>query len=335
MGSTDNSGPSDRLQEVAILAAILQDPTRLHDVGNLDAKDFADSQLGFALFTAQMIQSEGRRLSPTSLRIEMGLNSETFDSDVIGALQAHRAGGDLDIAALAAGIRANAQRRKLLRISERLNEMAWGHSNETPRMAATEAMGELDEVMAAERIQDKTYYTMTEASDEFIHDLQHGSENNWLSTGFKKIDDIAGGLPLGEMTLVAGRPSMGKSAFAVALAMSVASRGRGVLFFSQEMTVKNVMARAASRALWKPGEGTAYSNIRHDRVKTEDLEAIVRATLDRVAPLPLDIEVMRGHTAASIAGITRRAAQSFAKRGTSLAAVFVDHLGLMQASSRY
>ena len=66
-----------------------------------------------------------------------------------------------------------------------------------------------------------------------------------ISTGFKGIDDITGGLKSGEFVIVAARPSMGKTAFALNIAQS-ASRTSSVIIFSLEMETESLLNRMIS-----------------------------------------------------------------------------------------
>lgn len=66
-----------------------------------------------------------------------------------------------------------------------------------------------------------------------------------ISTGFKGIDEITGGLKPGEFVIVAARPSMGKTAFALNIAQS-ASRSSSVIIFSLEMETESLLNRMIS-----------------------------------------------------------------------------------------
>jgi replicative DNA helicase len=55
-----------------------------------------------------------------------------------------------------------------------------------------------------------------------------------FSTGFRSLDRIASGFPPGSLTILAARPSMGKTAFAIDLALRVAQAGHPVAIFSLE-----------------------------------------------------------------------------------------------------
>lgn len=67
-----------------------------------------------------------------------------------------------------------------------------------------------------------------------------------LPTPWAKFNGLTGGLADGELVVIAGRPGMGKSAFAVNVATSAALRERQVLFFNLEMTDVSIYNRAVA-----------------------------------------------------------------------------------------
>jgi len=75
-----------------------------------------------------------------------------------------------------------------------------------------------------------------------------------LSTGFESIDKLLNGLRNGTLTVIAGRPSMGKSTLAMNFANNI-SKNKSVLFYSLEMTQVQLMMKIVSSEtdipLWK------------------------------------------------------------------------------------
>lgn len=67
-----------------------------------------------------------------------------------------------------------------------------------------------------------------------------------ISTGFRAIDDITGGLEGGKLYIVAGRPGMGKTVFAMNIANHIAMKNH-VQVFSLEMTVEELYMRSLSQ----------------------------------------------------------------------------------------
>lgn len=68
-------------------------------------------------------------------------------------------------------------------------------------------------------------------------------EPRYIPTGFLDLDRQIGGLEPGTHTIIAGRPSMGKSALALSIASNVAAKGRRPLVFSLEQTRERALAR--------------------------------------------------------------------------------------------
>jgi replicative DNA helicase len=68
-----------------------------------------------------------------------------------------------------------------------------------------------------------------------------------IPTGFKNIDDIIQGVSPGDLCIVAGRPSMGKSALALDIITNMAQRGLSIVFFTLEMPHRGIIERAFVR----------------------------------------------------------------------------------------
>lgn len=65
------------------------------------------------------------------------------------------------------------------------------------------------------------------------------------STGLRDLDRLTGGLERGELVILAARPSLGKSAMALQIARNVAEKHGTVIFFSMEMSKKQLIMRLA------------------------------------------------------------------------------------------
>ena len=71
-------------------------------------------------------------------------------------------------------------------------------------------------------------------------------EHIQVRTGFDELDDLTGGLYRGELAVLSGRPSMGKTAVALHMALQAARTGRNTLYFSIEMSEEEVTERILS-----------------------------------------------------------------------------------------
>jgi replicative DNA helicase len=76
-----------------------------------------------------------------------------------------------------------------------------------------------------------------------VYEMLENSTRRGLPTGFYELDDMLNGLQGGEMIIVAARPSMGKTAFAMNLVEAIASAGHAVAVFSLEMSKQQLAQR--------------------------------------------------------------------------------------------
>lgn len=136
-----------------------------------------------------------------------------------------------------------------------------------------------------------------------------------LTTGYPVLDRKTHGLKRGELTLLAGRPSMGKSALAFQIARRQAATGLRVGIFSMEMTCEAVFERIA----------LAEINLDKFKVQSQDL-AHLRLTLDALAELPI---VICDESLLTVGQIGREAREMERTLG-GLDSVIVDHIGYVQ-----
>lgn len=111
-----------------------------------------------------------------------------------------------------------------------------------------EAMAQLDELVM--RVTARRQGSVVHRFDDILAsrmeeyaERQNGVQTGTL-TGFRDVDEITGGLKVGELTVVAGRPGMGKSAYAMNIAEYVAQKMHlPVVVFSLEMSKENLVDR--------------------------------------------------------------------------------------------
>jgi replicative DNA helicase len=153
--------------------------------------------------------------------------------------------------------------------------------------------------------------------------MQHQHAYNGLETGFYNLDELTGGLHKSELTILAARPSMGKTALALNMVDHIAIDERGpakpVLFVSLEMSAIEL----ADRLLCSRAEVNSR-RLRTGCVSREESTKLVAAAADMSrAPLFIDDSPSRNMT--EIAGNARRL-----KRRENLALVVIDYLQLIE-----
>ncbi len=170
--------------------------------------------------------------------------------------------------------------------------------------------------------------TMAEAA------YQRSGRTTGISTGFKELDKLLGGLHKSDLVVLAGRPSMGKTAIATNLAFRaardyrphhhtdgriLAEEGARVGFFSLEMSSEQLATRILSEA-----SGVSSSKIRKGDVKQEDFQHFVDASSE-LAAMPFYID---DTPALSIAALRTRARRLKRQHGLDL--IVIDYLQLIR-----
>ena len=148
-----------------------------------------------------------------------------------------------------------------------------------------------------------------------------------VPTGLKNLDDRLGGLHQSDLIIIAGRPSMGKTALATNIAFNAAKKLQDqkkesvIAFFSLEMSSEQL----STRILAEQSRITSH-NIRRGKISDEEFEKFIE-TSKTISELPLYIDET---PAISIAALSNRARRI--KRLYGLEMIVVDYIQLMRAS---
>lgn len=148
-----------------------------------------------------------------------------------------------------------------------------------------------------------------------------------IPTGLKDLDKLLAGLQRSDLVVVAARPSMGKTALMLNMALNIATDNKNgaVLYFSLEMSkeqlVDRLLAAEAGVDAWKLRTG--------DGLNDKDFERL-SAAMGELAEAPIFIDDTSGITVSDLRTKARRLHHRH-----PLAAIFVDYLQLMSGGSRF
>lgn len=162
--------------------------------------------------------------------------------------------------------------------------------------------------------------------------LEHKGGLTGIPTGFTDLDKLTSGLQPSDFIILAARPSMGKTAFALNLVQNIALRAAGkmrkdspccVAFFSLEMSKEQLV----SRMLCSEG-GIDSQRLRIGELNEEDWDRFWK-TCDKLSNAKIFIDDTAGITAMEMRSRARRLK---AEQGLDL--IVVDYLQLMQGSGK-
>jgi len=312
--------------EVSVLGALIIDPDAIDDVRTeLDERDFyRDGHR--AIFTALgELRDGGSATDPVSLVERL---------KACGDLQ--RAGGVEYVSTLidavpssasamyhARIVRDHATRRRLIVACQETQRRAI-EAADTDELFA-EAEGMLLEATARRR--GRSPRPIANAVTEAIASVERASESpdgiTGVRTGIPKLDWLTTGLDRGGLTVLAGRPSMGKSALGWQFAEYAAGRRSGVFLASYEMADAQLGKRALSRL-----SGVDSSQLRRGRLSAEEWRAIGDAAT-RLSQLPIAVCDHPPHTVEGLRSMTARHV-----RTTPTELVVVDYIQQMSGKGQ-
>lgn len=159
---------------------------------------------------------------------------------------------------------------------------------------------------------------------ETLYARGNSSEVTGTATGFDDLDRMTSGLQPGDLVIVAGRPSMGKTAFSINIAENVALDSKlPVAIFSMEMGG----AQLAMRMLGSVGNLNQH-DLRTGRLQDDDWGRLTNA-LGRLNDAPIHID----ESAALSALEVRARARRLHRQNNGLGLIVIDYLQLMSGSA--
>ena len=144
-----------------------------------------------------------------------------------------------------------------------------------------------------------------------------------LATDFYELDRMTSGLQKGELVIVAARPSMGKTAFAINMAQNAAvNHGAVVAVFSLEMSKESLLRRMLASQAW-----VDQRKLQTGFIAREDQEKLQRALNDLIESR-MFIDDTAGISLAEMRAKARRLRQ----KAGQIDLIVVDYLQLMSAT---
>ncbi|MBN2695267.1 replicative DNA helicase [bacterium] len=167
------------------------------------------------------------------------------------------------------------------------------------------------------------------ALKSFVENLKLLSKNTssitGVPTGFKKLDEFTGGFQRSDLIILAARPSMGKTAFALNLATNAAKKGKKVAVFSLEMPVNQLINRVvASEA------SVNSSKLRMGNITPEEWNK-VSTTIGNLVQHHFFIDETAGISTSELASKAR----SLATKNNGIDMILIDYLQLMTTPINY
>jgi replicative DNA helicase len=218
-------------------------------------------------------------------------------------------------------VRENYTLRSLINVGGQITEMAY--RRERPPMELMDRAEQMVFDISQTRVVGEfspISDLITENYTELERTASAGHHTTGCQTGFRTLDDLVGNFQPSNLVILAARPSMGKTAFALNIARNVAvDQSKGVAIFSLEMSkleiVNRIMCSEARVDMWRVRRGVIEAN--------EWSRLAAGCTFLNTAPIFID------DTASLTLMEMRAKARRLKARHKNLGLIIVDYLQLM------
>lgn len=230
----------------------------------------------------------------------------------------------------AAVVREKSIMRKVIQISQEMADSAYNPSGKSSKEVLDDAENKVFKIAEADSLGKQGFIHVSPLLAKVIErvDQLYSQDNQkditGLPTGFIDLDKQTSGLQPGELIIIAARPSMGKTAFAVNIAENVAlDTGLPVAIFSMEMGGEQL----AMRMIGSVGR-INQQDLRCGKMRDEDWNKITVA-LGKLHAAPIFIDETPGLNVMDI----RTRARRIYRENAGLGLIVIDYLQLMGSPS--
>ncbi|MCX7197330.1 MAG: replicative DNA helicase [Proteobacteria bacterium] len=227
-------------------------------------------------------------------------------------------------------VRERSLMRELARVGTEIAESAYAPSGRAAKVLLDEAEAKVLAIAEAGKRTSQGFLDLTSLVAQVVEriDLLHArgdsSDVTGVATGFADLDRDTSGMQAGDLIIVAGRPSMGKTALALNMAEHVALTEKlPVVIFSMEMSGTQLVMRLIGSS-----GRIDQQRLRSGRLEDSDWPRLTSA-IGALTQAPILIDETGALTALELRSRARRAARSF---GGRLGLIVIDYLQLMSSS---
>lgn len=158
--------------------------------------------------------------------------------------------------------------------------------------------------------------------DDFVEELYSDEPKAQIKTGFPLMDYKIGGLEPTQLVVIAARPSVGKTAFALNMLLNIANQGYKTSFFSLETTGVSILKRMLATKT-----GIELTRIKEMKDLTPDEITKLTSVASQILKLNVDINTQSNVT-------TQEVRKQALKSKDEQQVIFIDYLQLMQTDSK-
>jgi len=312
--------PNNINAEQEILATILAENKRITEaIEALEPADFYTTAHRIIFESMTRLFMDNKKIDIVSLSYELGQEKLKEAGGITYLSEILNSGfGSTDIRTYYRIVKDKSRRRNLIRAANEIAKKSYDDKYDIDELADDIQNVLIDNASKKSFISDLDL--MTRTLEEIETRYRNGGRIPGISTGLDTLDEATNGLKKGELDVIAGRPSMGKTVTALTLADNMAETGMKVGVFEMEMAEEAIGIRRLSYLTLIDG-----TRLQRGQVTDEEWDRIVMAT-QRVSSR----NAMFTDTSTGLRIVDIRAKCKMLKQIHGLDAIIIDHLLLMK-----
>lgn len=315
--------------ERAVLGALLLNDEQIHRVTEfLAASDFYLHQHKLIFQTMLVLVQQNKRIDLLTLQDELQKKNEL---DLVGGI-VYLLSLQEDISALglleqhARIIKEKSTLRELINVSAQVISNCYNQGEKQIDAVIDEAEKLVFQV--SNKRSNSSFVQINiwlKKTFQHLSDIKsHAKGITGVPSGFRSLDDMTSGFQNGDLIVAAGRPSMGKTAFALSVALHVAKNNYTVGVFSLEMAAEQLTLRMLS----------AESRILHHNIRNATITSDEWIELTNVAARLAQMKIFLDDTA-MVNIMELRAKARKLKTDHNLQFLVIDYLQLIHSERHY
>lgn len=337
--------PKDLDAERNLLGALMQDGTLLSAIteamGTLNEEEFASDRNRIIYGTIIKRSATTEDFNPTAICAQLetdGNLQRAGGRSYIDTLITNSGAPTATVVEFAQIIRNNYRRRAMIAVGEHILDLCYTPEGRNVKEIFDEASGEVFKLIESAQNSREGLIPVVPKAVEMIASIQQDLKLNGMMTGimtgFTELDTITQGLQLGSLNIIAARPAVGKTSFAMNIVTNVAMNPnihKPVLVFSLEMPMEQLILRMLS----------AFGRISVNKIKSGELQP--NQWVDMVRKVKLLAEFKNGKEidklyiddSGDITPLELRAkARKVAMDHDGLSMIMIDYVQLMRSQTK-
>lgn len=325
----DRVPPNDRQAEESVLGAMMLSKDAIAEV-TMEIRGTDYYHMAHQIIHNAIVDLYGRGEPADAVTVAAQLERDGDLKRVDGAAYLHHLTASVPTAANAGYyariVKERSQLRRLVDVGTRIVQLGYADDGGDVDTIVNQAQAEVYAVTQQDERND--YLKVADLLDPTLEELQsiqeNGNDQKGVPTGFIDLDRLTHGLHGGQMIIVAARPAMGKSTFAVDICRAAAIKHKvASVIFSLEMGVSELTMRILSAE-----SGVFLEKMRGGKMERQDWSRLMKA-VGALEEAPLFLDESANISMTEIRSKCRRLKQQH-----DLGLIVVDYLQLMTSGKK-